>query len=160
MTIPNIATFDHGTFRSRILSLYTTYESWLFTSCEALVIVKDGLFHSWFFQHHHSPPPPSRNVYECLVKESCVPGSKLPLFPYLGDKLINPIVGVYIPIIRIPIEGGRSPISNKTRLLTMAYLSEVTTGLFRANREFHSNFSNFSELIVSEISYLDSISCC
>ena len=24
----------------------------------------------------------------------------------VGDKLINPIVGVYIPIIRIPIEGG------------------------------------------------------
>ena len=24
----------------------------------------------------------------------------------IGDKLINPIVGVYIPIIRIPIKGG------------------------------------------------------
>ena len=24
----------------------------------------------------------------------------------MGDKLINPIVGVYIPIIRIPIKGG------------------------------------------------------
>ena len=33
-----------------------------------------------------------------------MPGSKLPLFPLIGDKLINPIVGVYIPIIRIPIK--------------------------------------------------------
>ena len=41
----------------------------------------------------------------------------------IGDKLINPIVGVYIPIIRIPIKGGMSPIPNKTRLLTMAHVS-------------------------------------
>ena len=27
-------------------------------------------------------------------------------FRIIGDKLINPIVGVYIPIIRIPIKGG------------------------------------------------------
>ncbi len=27
-------------------------------------------------------------------------------FHIIGDKLINPIVGVYIPIIRIPINGG------------------------------------------------------
>ena len=27
--------------------------------------------------------------------------------------VINPIVGVYIPIIRIPIKGGRSPIPKK-----------------------------------------------
>ena len=27
-------------------------------------------------------------------------------FHIRGDKLINPIVGVYIPIIRIPIKGG------------------------------------------------------
>ena len=26
--------------------------------------------------------------------------------------VINPIVGVYIPVIRIPIKGGRSPIPN------------------------------------------------
>ena len=26
----------------------------------------------------------------------------------IGDKLINPIVGVYIPIARIPIKGGMS----------------------------------------------------
>ena len=31
-------------------------------------------------------------------------------------------VGVYIPIIRIPIKGGRSPIPKKTRLLTMAHI--------------------------------------
>ena len=36
--------------------------------------------------------------------------------------VINPIVGVYIPIIRIPIKGGRFPIPNKPRLLTMAQL--------------------------------------
>ena len=29
-------------------------------------------------------------------------------FHVIGDKLINPIVGVYIPIIRIPIKGGRT----------------------------------------------------
>ena len=34
--------------------------------------------------------------------------------------VINPIVGVYIPIIRIPIKGGMT-IPNKTRLLTMAH---------------------------------------
>ncbi len=27
-------------------------------------------------------------------------------FHIIGDKLINPLVGVYIPIIRIPIKGG------------------------------------------------------
>ena len=27
-------------------------------------------------------------------------------FHIIGDKLINPIVGVYIPILRIPIKGG------------------------------------------------------
>ena len=30
--------------------------------------------------------------------------------------VINPIVGVYIPIIRIPIKGGRSPIPNTRSL--------------------------------------------
>ena len=36
-----------------------------------------------------------------------VPGSiNSHYFPYNRDKLINPIVGVYIPIIRIPIKGG------------------------------------------------------
>ena len=33
--------------------------------------------------------------------------------------VINPIVGVYIPIIRIPIKGGIFPTPKKTRLLTM-----------------------------------------
>ena len=28
-------------------------------------------------------------------------------FHIIGDKLINPIVGVYIPIVRIPIKGGK-----------------------------------------------------
>ena len=35
--------------------------------------------------------------------------------------VINPIVGVYIPIIRIPIKGGMT-ITKKTRLLTMAHM--------------------------------------
>ena len=36
-----------------------------------------------------------------------VPGSiNSHYFHIIGDKLINPIVGVYIPIIRIPIKGG------------------------------------------------------
>ena len=33
--------------------------------------------------------------------------------------VINPIIGFYIPIIRIPIKGGMT-IPQKTRLLTMA----------------------------------------
>ena len=38
----------------------------------------------------------------------CARVDPLPLFPYtvIGDKLINPIVRVYIPIIRIPVKGG------------------------------------------------------
>ena len=48
-------------------------------------------------------------------------------FHIIGDKLINPIVGVYIPIIRIPIKGGRSPIPNFSRLLTMAQICFFTT---------------------------------
>ena len=32
-------------------------------------------------------------------------GSKLPLFPYNMGMVINPIVVVYIPIIRIPYQG-------------------------------------------------------
>ena len=35
--------------------------------------------------------------------------------------VIDPIVGVYIPIIRIPIKGGMT-IPNITRLLTMAHV--------------------------------------
>ena len=42
--------------------------------------------------------------------------------------VINPIVGVYIPIIRIPIKGGRSPIPKKTRLLTMAHVENNLDG--------------------------------
>ena len=36
--------------------------------------------------------------------------------------VINPIVGVYIPIIRIPIKAGIIPILKKTRLLTLAQM--------------------------------------
>ena len=37
--------------------------------------------------------------------------------------VINPIVGVYIPIIRIPvIKGGRSPIPNATSLDPGSYV--------------------------------------
>ena len=35
--------------------------------------------------------------------------------------VINPIVEVYIPFIRIPIKGGRSPIPNIATGLTMAH---------------------------------------
>ena len=42
-------------------------------------------------------------------------------FHTIGDKLINPIVGVYIPIIRIPIKGGMT-VPQKKRLLTMAHI--------------------------------------
>ena len=35
-------------------------------------------------------------------------------FPIIGDKLINPIVGVYIPIIRIPIKGGMTIPNTRT----------------------------------------------
>ena len=38
--------------------------------------------------------------------------------------VINPIVGVYIPSIRIPIKGGMT-IPNKTRLLTMAHMNGI-----------------------------------
>ena len=48
------------------------------------------------------------------IKYSCVPGSKLPLFPYNRGWSSTKIVGVYLPI-RIPFKGGRSPIPNKTR---------------------------------------------
>ena len=34
-------------------------------------------------------------------------------FHIIGDELINPIVGVYIPIKSIPIKGGMSPIPKK-----------------------------------------------
>ena len=44
-------------------------------------------------------------------------------FDIIGDGKITPIIGVYIPIIRIPsIKGGRSPIPPKMRLLTMAHI--------------------------------------
>ena len=36
--------------------------------------------------------------------------------------VVNPIVGVYIPIIRTPIKGGMSLSPKKTRLLTMAHM--------------------------------------
>ena len=41
-------------------------------------------------------------------------------FHIIGDG--HPIVGVYIPIIRIPIKGGMT-IPNKTQLLTMAHIT-------------------------------------
>ncbi len=45
------------------------------------------------------------------TKKTCVSyvrsGRSTPIISHIiGDKLINPIVGVYIPIIRIPIKGG------------------------------------------------------
>ena len=43
-------------------------------------------------------------------------------FHIIGDKLINPIVGVYIPIIRIPIKGGMT-------ILNIATFDHGTGGL-------------------------------
>ena len=64
------------------------------------------------------------------VIETYVPGSiNSHYFHIIGDKLINPIVGVYIPIIRIPIKGGMT-IPRKTRLLTMAHISYVSGNRF------------------------------
>ena len=60
-------------------------------------------------------------MQELKDQSTCVPGSKLPLFPYNRGMVINPIVGVYIPIIRIPIKGGMT-IPQKKRLLTMAHV--------------------------------------
>ena len=40
-----------------------------------------------------------------LGESMCAIGLNSHCFPMVGDKLINPIVGVYIPIIRIPIKG-------------------------------------------------------
>ncbi len=46
-------------------------------------------------------------------------------FHIIGDKLINPIVGVYrAPLQGFLLKGGIFPIPNKTRLLTMAHLEE------------------------------------
>ena len=56
----------------------------------------------------------------------CVPGSiNSHYFHIIEDKLINPIVGVCIPIIRIPIQGGmRIPIPNIATTLTMAHVND------------------------------------
>ena len=43
-------------------------------------------------------------------------------FHIIGDGKLNPIVGIYILIIRIPMKGGKTTIPNKTRLLTMAHI--------------------------------------
>ena len=47
-------------------------------------------------------------------EQPCVPGSiNSHSFHIIGDKLINPIVGVYrAPLQGFPIKGGRSPIPN------------------------------------------------
>ena len=59
-----------------------------------------------------------------------VPGSINPhYFHIIGDGHQPNSVGVYIPIIRIPIKGGRSPIPKKTRLLTMAQVPPRLSGL-------------------------------
>ena len=44
--------------------------------------------------------------------------------------VINPIVGVYIPILRIPMKGGMT-IPKKTRLLTMAHVDLSNLELLR-----------------------------
>ena len=54
-------------------------------------------------------------------------------FRIIGDKVINPIVGVKIgPHYKDSvIKGGRSPIPKKTRLLTMAHMEMVCSHIFR-----------------------------
>ncbi len=42
--------------------------------------------------------------------------------------VINPIVRVYIPIIRIPIKGGRSPIPNTMSLDPVTYIYSTWKG--------------------------------
>ena len=55
-------------------------------------------------------------VRERNIMKLYVPGSiNSHYFHIIGDKLINPIVGVYIPIIGFPIKGGIFPIPKKTR---------------------------------------------
>ena len=52
-----------------------------------------------------------------------VPGSKLPLFPYnRGLSSTQVRRGLYTHYKDSVIKGGRSPIPNKTRLLTMAHI--------------------------------------
>ena len=46
------------------------------------------------------------NFTELFVFSYVCHGLNSHYFHIIGDKLINPIVGVYIPIIRIPIKGG------------------------------------------------------
>ena len=46
------------------------------------------------------------DVFRGMRKIHMCQGLNSHSFHIIGDKLINPIVGVYIPIIRIPIKGG------------------------------------------------------
>ena len=52
-----------------------------------------------------------------LVWDRCAIGSKLPFFSYFRDGKLNLIVGVYIPVIRIPVIKGGMTIPNIIRRL-------------------------------------------
>ena len=58
-----------------------------------------------------------------------VPGSKLPLFPYNRGWSSNPLVGIYIPIIRIPIKGG----------MTIPNIATFDHGTYKATRPSQTN---------------------
>ena len=63
----------------------------------------------WSILAAHEPPlepPKTHGRMQLLSPKHMCQGLNSHYFHIVGDKLINPIVGVYIPIIRIPIKGG------------------------------------------------------
>ena len=57
----------------------------------------------------HEAEESSCGLQNPLIKRPSVPGSiNSHYFYIIGDGKLNPIVGVYRPIIRIPIKGGMS----------------------------------------------------
>ena len=70
--------------------------------------------------------------------QTYVPGSiNSHYFHLIGDKLINPIVGLYIPIIRIPIKGG----------MTIPNIATFDHGTY----EFNNRSKTFNFLVSLEI---------
>ena len=64
--------------------------------------------------------------------------------------VINPIVGVYIPIIRIPIKGGMT-IPKKTRLLTMAHVNLLISQHFGTGTIFSGSHTRATDALKTEI---------
>ena len=65
-------------------------------------------------------------------------------FHIIRDKLINPIVGVYIPIIRIPTKGGIIPIPNIATTLTMEQIVSPVAEVTRCGEHSTSQLSHSS----------------